>query len=97
MEKAFALAPGVKLFCRWGQLIRRRSSCYLASATRLRCSALEYPWSNISQAWGKIFQDHLLLLGCVWEHQQPEAVAQREQAVLLWKSNSSLDTPGCRS
>jgi choline dehydrogenase len=38
-------------------------------------------------------QDHLLLAGCVWEHQQPEAVARREQAVLLWKSNSSLDTP----
>jgi choline dehydrogenase len=34
-----------------------------------------------------------LLLGCVWEHQQPEAVAPREQAILLWKSNSNLDTP----
>ncbi len=42
---------------------------------------------------GHNFQDHLLLRGCVWEHQQPEAVAPREQAVLLWKSNSSLDTP----
>jgi choline dehydrogenase len=42
---------------------------------------------------GQNFQDHLLLLGCVWEHQQPEAVARREQAVLIWKSNSSLDTP----
>src|SRR5882672_3529275 len=42
---------------------------------------------------GQNFQDHLLLLSCVWEHQQPEPVAQREQSVLLWKSNSSLDTP----
>jgi choline dehydrogenase len=42
---------------------------------------------------GQNFQDHLLLTGCVWEHQQPEAVARREQAVLLWKSNSSIDTP----
>jgi choline dehydrogenase len=42
---------------------------------------------------GQNFQDHLLLLGCVWEHQQPEPVARREQAVLLWKSDFSLDTP----
>jgi choline dehydrogenase len=42
---------------------------------------------------GQNFQDHVLLLSCVWEHQQPEAVALREQGVLLWKSNSTLDTP----
>src|SRR5580700_10834390 len=42
---------------------------------------------------GQNFQDHVLLMSCVWEHQQPESVAQRAQAVLLWKSNSSLDTP----
>jgi choline dehydrogenase len=42
---------------------------------------------------GKTFQDHVLLRGCVWEHRQPEAVARREQAVLLWKSDSSIDTP----
>jgi choline dehydrogenase len=42
---------------------------------------------------GQNFQDHVLLLSCVWEHQQPEPVAQGEQAVLLWKSNSSMDTP----
>ena len=42
---------------------------------------------------GQNLQDHVLLLSCVWEHQKAEPVAQREQAVLLWKSNSSLDTP----
>jgi len=42
---------------------------------------------------GQNFQDHVLLMSCVWEHQQPEPVAQRAQAVLQWKSNSSLDTP----
>jgi choline dehydrogenase-like flavoprotein len=42
---------------------------------------------------GQNFQDHLLLLGCVWEHRQPEPVARREQAVLPWKSDFSLDTP----
>jgi choline dehydrogenase len=42
---------------------------------------------------GQNFQDHVLLMSCVWEHQQPEPVAQSAQAVLLWKSNSSLDTP----
>ena len=42
---------------------------------------------------GENFQDHPLLLGCVWEHQQPEAVAQKEQAMVFWKSDPSLDTP----
>jgi len=42
---------------------------------------------------GENFQDHLLLMSCVWEHQQPEPVAQGAQAVLQWKSNSSLGTP----
>jgi choline dehydrogenase len=42
---------------------------------------------------GQNFQDHVLLMSCVWEHQRPEPVAPRAQAVLLWKSNSSLDTP----
>jgi len=42
---------------------------------------------------GQNFQDHLLLMSCVWEHQQPEPVAPSAQAVLQWKSNSSLDTP----
>jgi choline dehydrogenase len=42
---------------------------------------------------GENFQDHLLLLGCVWEHQQPEAVARSEQAIVFWKSDSSLNTP----
>jgi choline dehydrogenase len=42
---------------------------------------------------GENFQDHPLLLGCVWEHQQPEAVTQREQAMVFWKSDPSLDTP----
>ena len=42
---------------------------------------------------GENFQDHPLILGCVWEHQQSKAVTQEEQAVIFWKSNSSLDTP----
>jgi choline dehydrogenase len=42
---------------------------------------------------GQNFQDHLLLMSCVWEHRQPEPVAPTAQAVLLWKSNPSLDTP----
>jgi choline dehydrogenase len=42
---------------------------------------------------GENFQDHPLILGCVWEHQQSEAVTQKEQAVIFWKSNPSLDTP----
>lgn len=42
---------------------------------------------------GENFQDHPLILGCVWEHQQSEAVTQKEQAIIFWKSNSSLDTP----
>src|ERR1700716_720571 len=32
---------------------------------------------------GENFQDHPLILGCVWEHQQPEPVAQREQAMVF--------------
>jgi choline dehydrogenase len=42
---------------------------------------------------GENFQDHPLILGCVWEHQQSKAVSQKEQAVIFWKSNPSLDTP----
>ena len=42
---------------------------------------------------GQNFQDHLLLMSCAWEHQRPEPVAQGAQAVLQWKSNSSLGTP----
>jgi choline dehydrogenase len=42
---------------------------------------------------GENFQDHPLLLGCVWEHQQPKAVDRKEQAILFWKSDPSLDTP----
>ena len=42
---------------------------------------------------GENFQDHPLILGCVWEHQGSNAVTQEEQAVIFWKSNPSLDTP----
>jgi choline dehydrogenase len=42
---------------------------------------------------GENFQDHPLILGCVWEHPQPEAVTPREQAMIFWKSDPSLDTP----
>ena len=42
---------------------------------------------------GENFQDHPLILGCVWEHNQSDAVTQKEQAVIFCKSNSSLDTP----
>ena len=42
---------------------------------------------------GENFQDHPLILGCVWEHQESKAVSQEEQAVIFWKSNPSLDTP----
>ncbi|HEY4045511.1 MAG TPA: GMC family oxidoreductase, partial [Acidobacteriaceae bacterium] len=42
---------------------------------------------------GENFQDHALILGCVWEHQQPEAVAQKEQSMIFWKSDANLDTP----
>ena len=42
---------------------------------------------------GENFQDHPLILGCVWEHQESKAVTQEEQAVIFWKSSPSLDTP----
>jgi choline dehydrogenase-like flavoprotein len=42
---------------------------------------------------GENFQDHPLILACVWEHQQPKAVAKEEQAMIFWKSDPSLDTP----
>jgi len=42
---------------------------------------------------GENFQDHPLLLGCLWEHQQPKAVAHKEQAMIFWKSDSGFDTP----
>src|SRR3979411_1656884 len=41
---------------------------------------------------GENFQDHPLLLGCVWEHQQPEPVAQKEQAMVFWKRDRSPET-----
>jgi choline dehydrogenase len=42
---------------------------------------------------GENFQDHPLILACVWEHQRPEAVARKEQAMIFRKSDPSLDTP----
>ncbi len=42
---------------------------------------------------GENFQDHPLILGCVWEHRQSHAVPQGEQAVIFWKSDQALDTP----
>ena len=42
---------------------------------------------------GANFQDHPLILGCVWQHRQSKAAVQEEQAVIFWKSSSSLDTP----
>jgi choline dehydrogenase len=45
---------------------------------------------------GENFQDHPLILGCVWEHQQPKAVDRKEQAMIFWKSDPHLDTPDMR-
>jgi choline dehydrogenase len=42
---------------------------------------------------GQNLQDHLLLLGCVFERPEPEIPPTEEQAILQWKSDSSLDTP----
>jgi choline dehydrogenase len=41
---------------------------------------------------GENLQDHPLILGCVWELQD-QTVAHKEQAMLFWKSDPSLDTP----
>jgi choline dehydrogenase len=60
---------------------------------RAELQRLGIPLAQHLPGVGQNFQDHLLLMSCVWEHQQPEPVAQRAQAVLQWKSNSSLDTP----
>jgi choline dehydrogenase len=42
---------------------------------------------------GQNFQDHLLIACILWEHQHPEPDDLREQSLLLWKSDSRLDTP----
>ncbi|MEJ0093344.1 MAG: GMC family oxidoreductase [Methylocella sp.] len=41
---------------------------------------------------GKNFQDHLLLFGCVWEH-EPGDAAPGGNSCLLWKSDPALDAP----
>ncbi|MDX3968616.1 MAG: GMC family oxidoreductase N-terminal domain-containing protein [Bradyrhizobium sp.] len=41
---------------------------------------------------GKNFQDHLLLFGCVWEHEIDDA-PPGGNSCLLWKSDAALDTP----
>jgi choline dehydrogenase len=42
---------------------------------------------------GKNFHDHTLIMGCVWEHQQPDHIPTSDEVILQWKSDSSLETP----
>jgi choline dehydrogenase len=41
---------------------------------------------------GENFQDHPLILGCVWELQD-QTVVHQEQGMIFWKSDPSLNTP----
>lgn len=43
---------------------------------------------------GENFQDHVLLAGCIWEYNEPQAPKNSlAEATFFWKSDSSLDTP----
>lgn len=43
---------------------------------------------------GQNFMDHILLGGCVWEYNQPEAPRNNlAECTFFWKSDSRLDTP----
>jgi choline dehydrogenase len=42
---------------------------------------------------GKNFQDHTLIMGCVWEHQQSDHIPTSDEVILQWKSDPSIDTP----
>lgn len=43
---------------------------------------------------GQNFQDHVLLAGCIWEYNEPQAPKNSlAEATFFWKSDSSLDTP----
>jgi len=43
---------------------------------------------------GQNFQDHIMVAGCIWEYNVPEAPRNSgAEATFFWKSDSSLDTP----
>ncbi|QHN03669.1 GMC family oxidoreductase [Granulicella sp. WH15] len=42
---------------------------------------------------GQNFQDHTLIMGCVWEHQQPDHIHTSDEVILQWKSDPRLDSP----
>jgi choline dehydrogenase len=42
---------------------------------------------------GQNFQDHTLIMGCVWEYQQADNLSTGEALALQWKSDPSLETP----
>jgi choline dehydrogenase len=42
---------------------------------------------------GQNFQDHTLIMGCVWEHQQSDHTPTSDEVILQWKSDPSLETP----
>lgn len=43
---------------------------------------------------GENFQDHVLVAGCVWEYNKPQAPKNSlAEATFFWKSDSRLDTP----
>jgi choline dehydrogenase len=42
---------------------------------------------------GQNFQDHILIMGCVWEHQQADHIPTNDNLILQWKSDPSLATP----
>ena len=42
---------------------------------------------------GQNFQDHTLIMACVWEHQQSDHIPTSSEVILQWKSDSSLETP----
>jgi choline dehydrogenase len=42
---------------------------------------------------GQNFQDHTLIMGCVWEHQQSDHIPTSDEVILQWKSDPGLKTP----
>lgn len=42
---------------------------------------------------GRNFQDHVLIFGCVWEHQEPDHIPTSDAVILQWKSDLNLSTP----
>jgi choline dehydrogenase len=87
------LEPGKEVILSLGAINTPKVLMHSGIGDQAELQRLGLPLIQHLPGVGQNLQDHLLLLGCVFERPEPEIPPTEEQAILQWKSDPSLDTP----